>query len=235
MEADRSLALRLGAAAVLTVLLLVPFALLAGFVAGEWAPLRTLDGTVANSAHAWALGHPALVDAMLVWSWVFSPTGLRIAALGLVIWLFRRRAQRAAWWVIVTMTAGGVVAALLKLLVERDRPDLLEPVARATGYAFPSGHAANASLTCAVFLLVLLPFHRARPALWTGAVLITLVTGLTRIGLGVHWTSDVLAGWLLGIAVVAATTVAFESARGRRRRAPVSSEGLEPEIADARR
>ncbi|MEV6495351.1 phosphatase PAP2 family protein [Actinoplanes sp. NPDC051633] len=234
MPAERPLALRLGVSAVLSVVLLVPFALLAAFVSGNWAPLRSLDGGIANDAHTWALGHPALVDAMLVWSWIFSPTGLRIAALGLVIWLFRRNARRVAWWVIVTMTTGGVVAALLKLLIERDRPSLLDPVARATGYSFPSGHAANAALTCAVFLLVLIPFRRARPALWVGAVVITLITGLCRIALGVHWTSDVVAGWLLGIAVVAVTTAAFEGARGRRRRTPVPVEGIEPEVAARR-
>jgi len=228
---DRPLSLRLGIAAILAVLLLVPFALLSAFVSGSWAPLRDLDATITDAVHAWALNHPAAVDAMVVWSLVFSPTGLRIAALGLVIWLFRRHARRVAWWVIATMTTGGVVAALLKLLIERDRPSLLDPVARATGYSFPSGHAANAALTCAVFLLVLLPFRRARPALWAGAVLVTLITGLARIGLGVHWTSDVIAGWLLGIAVVAAMTVAFETARGRRRRGSAPAEGIEPEIA----
>jgi membrane-associated phospholipid phosphatase len=235
MPADRSLALRLGVSAVLAAMVLVPFTLLAGFVAGNWAPLHALDGSIANSAHSWAVLHHRLVDAMVVWSWVFSPTSLRIAALALVIWLFRRHANRLAWWVIVTMTAGGVITALLKVLIERDRPDFLDPVARATGYSFPSGHAANAALTCAVFLLVLLPFRRARPALWAGAVVITLVTGLCRIGLGVHWTSDVLAGWLLGIAVVAVTAAAFEGARGRRRRTPVPVEGLEPEVAGTRR
>jgi membrane-associated phospholipid phosphatase len=64
---------------------------------------------------------------------------------------------------------------------------------------------------------------------------ITVITGLCRIALGVHWTSDVLAGWLLGIAVVAVTAAAFEGTRGRRRRTPVPVEGLEPEVADARR
>src|SRR3954453_14403890 len=127
MPADRSLALRLGVSAVLAAVVLVPFTLLAGFVAGNWAPLRALDGSIANSAHSWAVLHHSLVDAMVLWSWVFSPTGLRIAALVLVLSLFRRHENRLAWWVIVTMTAGGVIAALLKLLIERPRPALLGP------------------------------------------------------------------------------------------------------------
>ena len=115
------------------------------------------------------------------------------------------------------------------------RPELLEPVARAAGYSFPSGHALNTALAAGVFLLVLLPFvqdrRRLRGLLWTMVILIPLITGV-RVGLGVHWTSDVLAGWLMGIAVVAATAAAFTAwRRFGRRRVKVTDEGVEPEIA----
>ncbi|MFG1606857.1 phosphatase PAP2 family protein [Actinoplanes sp. NPDC049265] len=194
--------LRLGLRAGLIILLLVPFALLAIFVAASWAPLHGLDALISDSVHVWAVRHPAVVEAMRVWSLVFSPMALRAAALVLVIWLFRRHRPRLAWWVIIVMTAGGLVAAVLKLLVERDRPSFLDPVARAAGYSFPSGHAANAALASAVFLFILLPYARSPRWLWIAAVTVTVVTGLSRIGLGVHYTSDVVAGWLLGPAVV---------------------------------
>jgi undecaprenyl-diphosphatase len=69
--------------------------------------------------------------------------------------------------------------------------------------------------------------------LWAVAIVIPLITGVSRVGLGVHWTSDVVAGWLLGVAVVAATTAGFEAWRGRvgRRKVDVTGEGVEPEIA----
>ena len=63
------------------------------------------------------------------------------------------------------------------------------------------------------------------------AVGIPLITGLCRIGLGVHWTSDVVAGWLLGTATTAATAWAYLTWQNRRRRPHVATEGLEPEIA----
>jgi membrane-associated phospholipid phosphatase len=202
--------LRLTIAAVAAFLVLVPFALLAVLVAGDWAPLHRLDLGVANALHADVAGHPAVIRAMLIWSDVFDPNSFRLAALVLVIWLVRRRARRMALWVTTTMAAGGLLGVLLKLLVGRHRPDLLDPVARAAGYSFPSGHALNAAVACGVFLLVFLPMDRGRrPLLWIAAIIVTVVTGLCRVALGVHWVSDVAGGWILGIAVVAATSAAF--------------------------
>lgn len=237
MRLDRSLGLRLRVAARPAALLLVPFALLAAAVADGWAPLRDADASVTDAVLAVAVAHPGWVDAMLVLTNVFSPMVLRVAVLLLVIWLVRRRgAVAVAWWAGATMAAGGILGALLKLLVGRDRPDPLAPVAQAVGYSFPSGHALNAALAAGVFLLVLLPFTGERPgrraALRAAAIGMSLISGLTRIGLGVHYTSDVVAGWLLGVAVVAATTGAYEGWRtgaGRRDVRP-AGEGIEPEI-----
>jgi undecaprenyl-diphosphatase len=234
---DRSLGLRLTVAAVLALVLLVPFALLSVLIVDNWAPLRDLDLSVTDALHGFAVGHPAWVRAMAVWSIVFAPNSLRVVAAVLVVWLWRRGASRLALWVVITFAVGGVLGALLKLLVGRHRPDLLEPVARATGYSFPSGHALNSALAAGVFLLVLLPFVKERrwlrATLWALAIVVPLITGVCRVGLGVHWTSDVVAGWLLGVAVVAMTAAGFEAWRERvgRRRAEVTAEGVEPEIA----
>ena len=234
--ADRSLGLRLAVAAVLAVVVLVPFALLWALVAGSWAPLHTLDAGVTDALHGFAVGHPGWVDAMAVWSYAFDPNVWRLGALVLIVWLIRRQAAPVALWVALTMAVGGSAGALLKVLAGRDRPQLLEPVAHATGYSFPSGHALNSALGAGVFLLVLLPLTGERPGrrrlLWAVAVVVPLVTGICRVGLGVHWTSDVMAGWLLGVAVVSATAAAFEAWRRRSGRRPVdvAEEGVEPEI-----
>ncbi len=235
---DRSLGLRLGLASILSLVLLVPFALLAVLIIGDNPRLHAIDAAITTAFHDFATEHALWVDFMLVWSWVFSPMSLRLLALVMVIWLVRRyRAWPLTWWVVVTMTVGGILAAVLKLLVGRERPEMLNPVAEAAGYSFPSGHADNAALACVVFLLVLLPFVRDRTgprmALWAAVIVIPIITGLCRIGLGVHWTSDVVAGWLLGIATVAAMTVAYENWRERqgRRDVAVTEEGIEPEVA----
>jgi undecaprenyl-diphosphatase len=223
LDPDRALGLRLTVAAVAVFLVLVPFALLAVLATDGWGPLRRLDQGVAAALHSEVVGHPVLIRAMLIWSDVFDPNSLRAAALVLVIWLIRRGARRMALWVTTTMAVGGLLGVLLKLLVGRHRPDLLDPVARAAGYSFPSGHALNVALASGVFLLVFLPLTRQpwRSVLWAVAVVVTVVTGLCRMALGVHWTSDVVAGWILGIAVVAATSAAFVTWR----RAPARSSG----------
>ncbi|MEV6842367.1 phosphatase PAP2 family protein [Actinoplanes sp. NPDC051411] len=233
MRDDQTIEVRVAVAAVGAVALLVPAALIGVLIVGDVGWLHRIDLRVTGAGHGWAAGHPGWVRFMEIWCLVFDPNSWRVAALGLVIWLARRRAWALAVWVAATMTAGGVLGAVLKLLVGRHRPDLLDPVARASGYSFPSGHALNNALAASVFLLVLLPvFARRRAFLWAGAIVIPLITGLSRIGLGVHWTSDVVAGWLLGVAVTAATATAYLSWRSRRRRRnphPVL-EGLEPGV-----
>lgn len=237
LNPDRSLGLRLTLAAVAAFLVLVPFALLALLVLGAWPPLFRLDAAITDTLHGYALDHPGWVRLMSVWTEVFAPGPLRVAAAVVVGWLLLRRAPRLALWVVTTMTVGGLLGGLLKLLVGRHRPDLLDPVARAAGYSFPSGHALNAALAAGVLLMVFLPYARRRRALrwalWVVAVLLAVVTGLSRIALGVHWTSDVVGGWLLGAAVVAATAAAFSTWRSRIGR-PVQTtrEGVEPELAE---
>ncbi|MEU8375571.1 phosphatase PAP2 family protein [Micromonospora sp. NPDC048894] len=238
LDRDHSLGLRLTLASAAAFLLLVPFALLAVLVVGAWSPLHDLDAAVTDALHRFAADHPVWVRAMKAWTHLASPGPLRVAALVVVVWSWRRGARRLALWVVTTMAVGGALGALLKLLVGRERPELLDPVARAAGFSFPSGHALNATLAAGVLLLVFLPFTRGRPVarvlLWTAAVLLVGVTGLSRVALGVHWASDVFGGCLLGVAVAAATTAALRTWREQAglpaTRATV--DGVSPEVAD---
>ncbi|WP_229400891.1 phosphatase PAP2 family protein [Micromonospora okii] len=214
LDPDRSPGLRLTLAVVAVLLGLVPFALLVLLLDAR-GPLRRLDASVTDALHGYALDHPGWVTFMTVWTHTLGPWPLRAAVLAVVVWLLSRRARRLAWWAATTMAVGGLLSPLLKLLVGRERPDLLDPVAHAAGYSFPSGHAVNAALAAGVLLVVFLPYARERPAarwaLWAAAVVLAGLTGVSRVALGVHWTSDVVAGWLLGAATVAATAAAFRT------------------------
>jgi undecaprenyl-diphosphatase len=238
---DHPLGLRLTVASIAAFLVLVPFALTAILVVGRWSPLHELDRTVTDALHGFALEHPGWVWITTWWTHLFAPMPLRFWVLVMVVWLVRRGAKRLALWAATTMIVGGLLGALLKLLVGRHRPDLLDPVASASGFSFPSGHALNAVLAAGVLLLALLPFTRGRPVLrrvmWAAAIGVAVLTGASRVAIGVHWTSDVVAGWVLGIAVLAATSASFATWRTQHglRPARMTDEGVEPEAATARR
>ncbi|MFJ4963837.1 phosphatidylglycerophosphatase B [Streptomyces sp. ADI96-02] len=234
-RADRRFGVRLPGAVAVAGLAAVPFALLLVLVEGRWPPLRRLDAGAARRLHAIALEHPEWTGTLRILSdWVWDPATLRGAVALVTLWLLRRRAWRLAAWAALTAGGGALIGVLVKVVVERARPSLEDPVAQAPGYSFPSGHAMTATTSFAVLLLVLLPMvPRAWRALcWGVAVVSVLGVGFTRIALGVHWFSDVVGGWLLGGAVVVLTGWAFEAWRadaGRRRTG--MGEGLEPELA----
>ncbi|MER6443682.1 phosphatase PAP2 family protein [Streptomyces venezuelae] len=234
---DARFGVRLVATSAATALVAMPFSLALVLVESQWPPLRRLDQGAAEWLHRTALDHPAWVRVLEFLTHVaWGPLTMRLLVAAVVVWLLRQRAYRLAAWAAVTAVAGGLVGLLAKNVVERARPHLPDPVSEAPGFSFPSGHAMTATTSCAVLLLVLLPLvPRAwRLPAWALAVTAVLGVGGTRVALGVHWVSDVVGGWLLGLTVVTATTLAFEAWRsdiGRPRTTP--AQGLEPELVTA--
>jgi membrane-associated phospholipid phosphatase len=231
---------RFGARAVLAGvaigLVAVPFGLLLLMVERRWPPLLRVDDGARDALHGVAVHDGALVTAMKVVStvgsaWVY--VGLFAA---LVAWLARRGLGRLAVFVAVAMLGSWLLNWLVKLAVHRARPVLPDPVAHARGPSFPSGHAQSATVAASVLLLVFLPALRGRPGrrrLAVGAALGWVsAVAFSRVGLGVHYVSDVLGGAVLGAAWVIATTALFSASRRRRGQPPVEpSGGLEPEHA----
>ncbi|MEV7405227.1 phosphatase PAP2 family protein [Streptomyces sp. NPDC091267] len=235
--ADRKFGVRLLGAAAVAAASAVPFGLLLVLIEGRWRPLQAADEGAAHRLHHTALEHPEWTSTLRFLSdWVWDPATLRCAVALLTLWLLYRRAWRLAAWSGVTAVAGGLIGLLVKTVVERARPSLADPVAHAPGFSFPSGHAMTATTSFAILLLVLLPLmpRGLRILCWSVAALSVVGVGFTRVALGVHWFSDVVGGWLLGLAVVASTAWAFEAWRadsGRRRSAV--AEGLEPELTES--
>lgn len=232
----RGLGSRLLAGALATVAVTVPLTLLTALVLSRSADLRAWDTSVVDAVHGQVIIRPEL-GRLLGWlSVVTHPYTVRAVTAVLVTWLWLHRQRRRAVWLAATIAIGGALSPLLKDAVARARPVFEHPVALAPGYSFPSGHALNSMLLAACVVLLLHGPTRGRPlrraSSWTGAVLFVLVTGADRVGLGVHYTTDVIAGWLVALATVAITTTAFESWRRDVGLTPSSPEsGLDPDQA----
>ena len=213
------------------LLVAVPFGLLLFLVEDRWSPLDRVDGGARDELHELATQQHALVTALKVLSvigsaWVYVPLFAAVAA-----WLAHRHQPRLAWFVVVTVAGSSLLNTLVKLAVDRARPVLTDPVAHAGGASFPSGHAQSAVVAASVLLLVFLPYLRGawRAVAIAGAVAYVLAIGFARVGLGVHYVSDVLAGYALGAAWVAAMIAAFNAWRQERGRPPADpAQGLEP-------
>ncbi|CAN5719788.1 phosphatase PAP2 family protein [soil metagenome] len=131
-----------------------------------------------------------------------------VAVLGLVTlavlgFLSLRRKSQAIGLVLGATLGGQLLSSLLKHWIDRPRPEVVTPLMHASTASFPSGHAmlsAVVYLTLGALLARFLQSRELRLYVLFVSILLTLLVGLSRIYLGVHYPSDVLAGWSIGLA-----------------------------------
>jgi len=213
MEGHPSRLRRLGRAVAYAVAVAVPLALLAFLVRMQFDPLVDLDQRVLVAATDFTRGHPGFRSAAETWEVISQPwvvyafLGLPVVALA---W-FRFGLRTRATWALATMATGWVVAAVVKVLVQRARPVFDEPFAVHSGYSFPSGHATNNAIVVTIVILLLRPVlgSAARWALLGAGALWVLVTCADRVFLGAHFLSDVTAGVLLGCGLCLASYAGY--------------------------
>jgi len=137
-------------------------------------------------------------------------------------WLAVRRAWPALAWVAVAVVLVSPLTSAVKALVDRPRPQFAGGGARLDSPGFPSGHSSGVVTLVAVGLVLAWP--RLAPVArrwWTAAGLaLVLVVGATRLVLGVHFPSDVLGGWCLGLAWTLAVVLASDALPGGRAALP---------------
>ena len=106
-----------------------------------------------------------------------------------------------ALFVVLAVSGGAILSTLLKSFFNRPRPDLVARLVDVNSVSFPSGHAMNSAVIY-LTLGVLLANTHTEPAvriyILSVAIILTLMIGFSRVYLGVHWPSDVLAGWAVG-------------------------------------
>jgi undecaprenyl-diphosphatase len=128
---------------------------------------------------------------------------LVLVTLAVLGFLLLSRRWGAAGFVALSMLGGTLLSNAMKSIFDRPRPDLVPHAVEVSSASFPSGHAmlsAVAYLTLGALLAEVLPRRRFRIYLLLWAIFLSLLVGTSRVYLGVHWPTDVLAGWCLGAA-----------------------------------
>lgn len=130
-----------------------------------------------------------------------STTVLSFIALVAAIFLGLAGRVRTAFLVVGASLLGSVAVETIRSFIARPRPQLTGQLMEVNSASFPSGHAAISAivyLTLATLLFPVLPDRRIRAFVLMVALVLTFSVGLSRLYLGVHWPSDVLAGWAFG-------------------------------------
>lgn len=161
---------------------------------------------------------PTLTEIMKVVTWTGSWIAVLVVAAAVGVLTWKRRLPLLALAAVIASWVGELLAVTLaKRLVERDRPPEAVWAVVGHGWAFPSGHAANAVVVFATAAALVARLNRdrlVRILSWTSAALLVGLVAFSRIELGVHWTTDVLAGVVWASGWTAAVVACMRHSRG---------------------
>ena len=156
-----------------------------------------LDRTIYQDLYAG--GHPALVIVARVLTALGEPTVLIAAGVVTAVLLWRAGHRHLPWVLIAITIIGRGLTEAQKYWIARARPDLEPHLVIVRTSSFPSGHATSSMILYLAIALALTAGSRwHRPAV-AGAILLSLLIGISRVMLGVHWPSDVVGGWAFGL------------------------------------
>jgi len=187
---------------------------------GPTTPQVMLDQRVADWFHAGAT--PELTLVMRAISWFGSVAALTIISAVFALFFLTRRAWNRLVALMVTMIGGGLLNVVLKHFFQRQRPVFENPLVTISSFGFPSGHSMGATLLYGLLALIALRFVRQmwlRIAICAVAIFFIALIGFTRIYLGAHFLTDVLAAFAIGSAWLAFAWTTAETFRKRRRNA----------------
>ena len=227
--------LRLTLLTIAGVLVAVPFSFLLMQVL-EAGPLTRIDKNVAEAVYDVTHDSPILVALSQFFSFLGIPPWFYATIGASAFWFYRKGYWRLSLFMVTTPLLGGAISTAVKVLVDRERPVFEEPIHEAFGKSFPSGHAMSSTVGYGVLLLAVLPFipERWKPRAIAGYIAMVILIALSRLGLGVHYLSDVLGGIVLGAAWLCVSTAAFRIwRREQRKRTADVTEGAEPEVAQS--
>lgn len=199
---------RIGRAVAAAPALGLPVVGLAALVRMENGRLVALDEAAIRAGTDLTRRRPRLHRALVVWQRVFEPVWVNVAGLGLCVVVGRQANLRnRALWAFSTILTSWVLARVVKESVRRARPEVVDAVAVARGFSFPSSHVASASASAAALTVLAWPLlgPGGRATACAAGAGIVVLTAADRVMLGVHYPSDTAAGFAFGSAIVAAS------------------------------
>ena len=197
---------------------LLAFGLLAWQLAGPGPLAAQLDPMVSQ----WLMAHrrAGLTSALVAVTEVHSTVGIdTLLACVVALLVLSRRRWREALWLLATVQSSMLLNVVLKLAFARQRPQVGAPLVHLASFGFPSGHALAATVFWGALVSLLPPGRRKGPAL-AGAAVLVLLVGLSRIYLGAHFLTDVLAGAAEGLVCIGAWQLLLPGGRTSAVRAP---------------
>lgn len=175
---------------------------------------RGFDATV----QAWVLSHqdPLLDSVLLCITMIGGITGMRVLAVAGAAYLWFRGHRRVAAGVLVVPVVSVLLFNFVKDIYARPRPAGLAGRVD-NSFSFPSGHATTSAAVCCTLAYVL--WREGFVGRWTAlafAMLVPLIVGFSRVYLNVHWATDVLGGWSVGLFIAALSAALYNHHRRRR-------------------
>jgi undecaprenyl-diphosphatase len=195
----------LGAIVVITSVLWLFIEIAEGVAKGETGKIDTAILMAFRSPEdpAKPFGPAWLSETMRDISGLGSPGVLGFLVVATIIFLLFSEKHRMALFVLLATLGGGIVSVLLKGIFGRHRPDLVPHGTDVYSTSFPSGHAMMSAvvyLTLGALVARLIPGRWLKIYVMGIAATLSILIGISRVYLGVHWPSDVLAGWAVGAA-----------------------------------
>lgn len=131
--------------------------------------------------------------------------GILTVVVAWFVGIHRNNKKIALWYVITVVFGAGVMNQVIKFFFQRERPDNVEHLITQGGYSFPSGHAMGSVIVYgALLFLIIRTYSNWKVILPVTLVIVPLIglIGYSRIYLGVHYPSDVIGGYSLGLAIL---------------------------------
>lgn len=187
----------------LPMLVLVVACAWGGVLSRYWQPefdVSLLLWFRVESDHEMLAGPPGMKTIWLGLSWLGDSVPRVIVGVLTVLVLVSLRRWRGGLFLAALLLSGVTLSTIIKRWVGRPRPQLVSQLDTVTSMSFPSGHAFNSALFYFAVVLMLTMTVRGSASRWSLYVLaasLSIATGIARVALGVHYPTDVIAGWIL--------------------------------------